>query len=161
MSNSSAPLIPNLEFLPAELRAVLELFGGELAKVSFPDIDAATLRRHAEEVAAQQGKVDLARAALTAAAAELDRRTQELATIAGRGLAYARIYAAAHPERSGLAARLASIDGSELSPDVETSAPPQRRARRRIPRPELPFELEAEAAASAHAQAGAAAVPAP
>jgi hypothetical protein len=132
--------------LPTELRAVLELFGTELAKVSFPDVDAAVLRRHADEVKARQRDVEQARAALQVAQAELERRTLELAALATRGLAYARIYSSAHPERSELAARLANLEVQEQAADQEANVAAPRRGRRRAPRPELPFDLGTEAA---------------
>jgi hypothetical protein len=125
---------------------VLDLFSTELAKVSFPDVDTAVLRRHADEVKARHREVEQARSALDAATVELERRTEAFAAIAHRGLAYARIYAAGHPERSELSAKIGDIDAGDrvAEPEAGTTAP--RRGRRRAPRPELPFTIGQEAA---------------
>src|SRR6478672_8792422 len=87
----------------AEHRAVIELFAGELAKVPFPDVDAAVLRRQAEEVRAEAIAVARAREALDAAQQKLVERNATLGDTVARGLAYARIYAEARPDRQALA----------------------------------------------------------
>jgi hypothetical protein len=125
--------------VPAELRAVIELFTGELAKVSFPDVDAAVLQREVEVLRVRATEVRRAREALQLAESALAQRTAVLAELAARGLAYARIYAEAHPDRVGLARKLAvPAEPAAVTP------PPRRRGRPpRTPRDELPFEPSA------------------
>jgi len=124
---------PHDDPVPADLRAVVDLFSHDLREVIFPGVDAAVLRRHADEVRARARDVDRARAALDAALAAFDERTAALAGVAARALAYARIYAADQPD---LAARLAEIEGPRGAP----APPPPRRGRRPAPRPQLPLE---------------------
>lgn len=127
--------------VPAEQRAIIELFTTELAGVSFPDVDGAILRRQLEELQSQHQEVEKARAALEAAAEGLERRTAELQQLTSRGLAYARIYADAHAEQGGLLAKLARIESREPA-DASAAVVAPRRGRKRAPRPELPFERE-------------------
>jgi hypothetical protein len=75
----------------AEHRAVIELFASQLAKVPFPDVDAALLRRQADEVRAEAIAVAKAREALDAAQQKLVERNATLGDTVARGLAYARI----------------------------------------------------------------------
>src|SRR5690348_2726730 len=84
--------------ISSEIRAVIELFATHLAKVAFPDVDVASLRREAEELRTEAEQVARARAALDAAIASYDRRQAALAETASRAVAYARIYSDAHPE---------------------------------------------------------------
>lgn len=124
----TAPIsLPVPDVVPASAHAVIELFATELAKVAFPDLDVAALRRHADELRAQAAAVARAREALAAAEAQLATRGAALGEACTRGLAYARIYAAAHPERSSLAGALTALD--EASPVSATSPPAKRRGR--------------------------------
>ncbi|MCB9559267.1 MAG: hypothetical protein H6708_02525 [Kofleriaceae bacterium] len=102
---------PDLGFDPVsdELRAVLALFHGELAGVSFPDVDAAVLDRELATIMARAAEVARARDALALADAALAQRTAVLAQLAARGLAYARIYADAHPEQTALSRALEEV----------------------------------------------------
>ncbi len=149
---TSPPLAPgaSLEALPEEARGVIELFSGQLASIAFPDVDAAVLEQHAAAVQAERRAVEEARAALEAATVELAKRSEELTVLARRGLAYARIYAAAHPEKQELAAGLQRLDPRERAPKLrDDGSPAPRRGRPpKTPRPELPFatgEREANA----------------
>src|SRR5262245_2853348 len=132
-SDSASPIDP----VPGELRTVLELFATDLRDVAFPGVDAAVLRRHADEVRARARDVDRARAVLEAALAALDERTRALEAVAGRGLAYARIFAADQP---ALAERLASLGATTPAPAREAAAPAPRRGRRPAVRPQLPLD---------------------
>jgi hypothetical protein len=130
------PAAPAIDPIPGDLRAVLELFAGELSGVGFPGVDAAVLRRHADEVRAVAVDVERARAALDTALALLDERSRALAAVAQRGIAYAAIYAADQP---ALAARLAALGGA---PAVATAPVMEKRPRGR-PRknpPQLPLD---------------------
>src|SRR4051812_42921753 len=93
----------------AEHRAVIELFTNQLGKVAFPDVDAALLRRQADELRAEGVAVARARDALEAAQQKLADRAAILGDTVARGLAYARIYADAHPDRHALAAAIAAL----------------------------------------------------
>lgn len=126
------------DLIPPELRVIVELFASELAKVTFPDVDAAALQREVDAVRVRATEVQRARAAVADAEAALAQRMEVLAQLGTRGLAYARIYADAHPDRDALARKLAAI----ASPAVRAvPAPPPRRGRPpKVPRTELPFE---------------------
>jgi hypothetical protein len=128
-------MTPETDLLPPELGAIVDLFTTELAKVTFPDVDAAALKRELEVVRTRAAEVQRAREAVVIAEAALAQRTEALAQLATRGLAYARIYAEAHPE---IARRLAEI----ASPSATaTEAPAKRRGRPpKAARAELPFE---------------------
>jgi hypothetical protein len=111
----------------ADHRAVIELFGSQLAKIPFPDVDAALLRRQADEVRAEAAAVAKAREALDAAQQKLLERTATLGDTVARGLAYARIYADAHPDRHALATAIAAL--SSPAPTAAAAAPAKRRGR--------------------------------
>jgi uncharacterized protein YukE len=93
----------------AEVRSVIELYATQLAKVSFPDIDAQALRRQADDLRSEAKTVARAKDALDAALANMARRTAALAETASRAVAYARIYSDAHPDRHELAGALAAL----------------------------------------------------
>lgn len=111
-----------------DLRAVIELFATELAKVPFPDVDAASLKRHADAVRAEAAAVATARRALDAAEAGQAAKVAELARAAARAIAYAKIYAESHPERSALVAALAALE-TKPAPAAGVVALPKRRGR--------------------------------
>lgn len=115
--------------IPSDVRAVIELFATHLAKVSFPDVDVASLRREAEELRAEAEIVIRARAALDAAIASYDRRHAALAETASRAVAYARIYSDAHPERQPLATAIMSLTALSSSAVEEPKPPGKRRGR--------------------------------
>lgn len=95
--------------VPAEVHSVIELFASQLAKVSFPDIDAGALRRQADELRGEAKAVARAREALETALASYAKRLTGLGETATRALAYARIYSEAHPDRQDLAAAIAAL----------------------------------------------------
>jgi hypothetical protein len=114
--------------VPAEVHAVIELFASQLAKVAFPEIDAASLRRQAEELRTEAKAVTRAREALEAAQHSFASRMAALTDTAGRAVAYARIYSEAHPDRTALAAAIEAL--SEPRPPVVTlTANGKRRGR--------------------------------
>ena len=132
MQSSALSLVPSNDHdpVPAELRAVIELFSNELAKIAFPDVDAASLKRQAEELRTEAKAVVRAREALEVAAAALATHVAALTQTATRAIAYARIYAEAHPERTALATALAALETS-WSPQPSEVAPGKRRGRPR------------------------------
>jgi len=113
--------------VPADIRAIIELFASHLAKVAFPDVDAASLRRHADELRAEAKTVARAREALASAIAATDARLTALTDAAARAIAYARIYSEAHPDRAPIARALASL--SRPAPASEPIKPGKRRGR--------------------------------
>ncbi len=113
--------------LPTDVRAVVELFSTQLARVSFPDVDAAKFRQQEEALRTEATMVARAREALVAAEAAFARRLEELVDTTTRALAYARIYADADRSRGSLAAAIAAI--ASPSPRGEPSIAPKRRGR--------------------------------
>ena len=109
-----------------EHRAVIDLFANQLASLAFPDVDAALLKRQADEVRAEALAVARAAEALEAAQRKLSERNALLGETVARGLAYARIYADAHPDRHALATAIAAVATPTLPP---AAAPKKRRGR--------------------------------
>jgi hypothetical protein len=136
--------------VPDEVRAVIELFEKQLAKVSFPDVDAAALRREAEILAAEAAKVAQARAALDAAIAASNTKLEALTEMARRATAYATIYSAAHPERTQLADAIRALTAPAVS---AAASAPKRRGRPRKQAPELFARADDPAPAAASAPA--------
>jgi hypothetical protein len=95
--------------VPAEVHAVIDLFANQLAKVAFPEIDAGSLRRQADELRTEAKAVARARDALDAALASFGVRMTALTETATRAVAYARIYSNAHPDRHALATAIAAL----------------------------------------------------
>jgi hypothetical protein len=106
--------------VPGEVSGVIELFATQLAKVAFPEIDAGSLRRAADELRAEARAVARAREALDAALAGFAARRVALGEIAARAIAYARIYSQAHPDRTALATAIAAL--SETKPVAAAAA---------------------------------------
>jgi hypothetical protein len=96
---------------------VIELFASQLAKVAFPEIDAGSLRRQADELRTEAKAVARAREHLEAALASFTVRRTALTDTAARAVAYARIYSEAHPDRPQLAAAIAALSDPVLAPD--------------------------------------------
>jgi hypothetical protein len=95
--------------VPVDVRAIIELFTTHLAKVTFPDVDAGALRKHADELRAAAKQVAVARDALATAIAATEARLATLTDAASRAVAYARIYGEAHPDRQAIVAALADL----------------------------------------------------
>jgi hypothetical protein len=125
LSPDSAEVDP----IPEDIRAVIELYTTHLAKVSFPDVDVASLRRDIAELRAEADNVARARAALDVAIAAYNRREAALSETAVRAVAYARIYSGAHPDHQPLAAAIMS-----LAKPTEDEPKPRARRRGRPPR---------------------------
>lgn len=89
---------------------MIELFATHLAKVQFPDIDAAALRKLAEDVRTEAATVARARDALAAAIAASDARVATLTAACTRAVAYAKVFSEAQPERRPIADALAALD---------------------------------------------------
>jgi len=118
--------------VPVEVHAVIELFASQLAKVSFPDIDAGALRRQADELRTEAKAVARAREALEAALASYAKRKAMLGETATRAVAYARIYSEAHPDRLDLVTALTTL--SEPRTAAPAAAPVTGKRRGRPPR---------------------------
>ncbi len=130
MSSSTLSLVPDEDPVPADVRSVIELFASQLAKVSFPDVDAASLRREVDELRAEAKLVTRARDALEAAVASLEQRRITLKASAARAIAYAKIYSEAHPDRAPLAEALAGLANptAPIAPAKRRGRPPRRSA---------------------------------
>jgi len=130
---SSAPSPASDDPVPAEVHAVIELFANQLAKVAFPEIDAGSLRRQADELRAEAKAVARAREALDAALAGFATRMTALTETAGRALAYARIYSEAHPDRQALATAITAMSVTSGEPSAIAAGPPVAGKRRGRP----------------------------
>ena len=122
----SGPIVATRDAVPSELLAVIAMFDGALAKVPFPDVDAALLHRQADDLRAGAKEVERARTALDAALAAVATRTDVLAETAARGLAYARIYADAHPARHALAEAVNALPSLIMHPSSVAVGKPRR-----------------------------------
>jgi hypothetical protein len=127
--SASAASSPIEDPVPAEVHAVIELFANQLANISFPDIDAAALRRQADELRSEAKKVAHAREALDAALESFVTRLAKLTETAARAVAYARIYSVAHPEQQTLAAALVGLGEPLPAAGGSTSGHGRRRSR--------------------------------
>src|SRR5215468_6205039 len=125
--------------VPGDVGGVIELFTTQLAKVAFPEIDAATLRRAADELRAEAQAVARARGALDAALTSFAARRVALGEIAARAIAYARIYSQAHPDRTALATAIAAL--SETRPVTVAAAAGAATGKRRGRPPRHSAEL--------------------
>lgn len=115
--------------VPAEVHAVIDLFASQLAKVAFPEIDAASLRRLAEELRTEAKAVARAREALEVAQQGFTSRLAALTDTAGRAVAYARIYSEAHPDRTALATAIAALSEPRTPVAPTLTANGKRRGR--------------------------------
>ncbi len=118
--------------VPAEVRVVIELFANQLAKVSFPEIDATTLRNHADALRTEALTVARAREALDGILAAFTARRAALIETASRAVAYARIYSESHPALAAAVAAIADLD--PLDRPVAGSPPVTGKRRGRPPR---------------------------
>lgn len=125
--------------VPGEVSGVIELFATQLSKVAFPEIDAASLRRAADELRTEARAVARAREALDAALASFAARRVALGEIAARAIAYARIYSQAHPDRTALATAIAAL--SETKPVAVAAAAGAATGKRRGRPPRRSAEL--------------------
>ncbi|HEY4179731.1 MAG TPA: hypothetical protein VGM90_22975 [Kofleriaceae bacterium] len=113
--------------MPADVRAVIDLFTQYLAKVTFPDLDTASLRRQADELRAEEKNVQRARDALANAIATSDARLATLTAAAQRAVAYAQIYADGHVDRQPIAEALSDL--ARVDAMSSPTSPPKRRGR--------------------------------
>lgn len=109
--------------IPEPVRAVVNLYSGELAEVRFPDVDRDHLLAAVAEVERRSADLQLALAAVQAARAELEAAQAELHELARRAHAYAKVYAEGDDE---LGERLGTI-----KLDEPTLAPKRKRGRPR------------------------------
>jgi len=115
--------------VPAEVHAVIGLFAGQLANISFPDIDVGVLRRQADELRTEAKTAARAREALDAALAAYVTRLAAVTETARRAVAYARIYSEAHPDQHALANAIAALAEPASTANAGTAAPGKRRGR--------------------------------
>jgi hypothetical protein len=134
--------------VPTEVLAIIDLFTSQLAKVTFPDVDAATLRKQADELRSEAKNVERARDALAAAVATSELRLATLKETAARAVAYARVYSDAHVERQPLAAALAELARPSSTGEASTTTKTGKR-RGRPPRASADHRAELFDAANA------------
>ena len=115
--------------IPAEVQAVIALFANQLTNVSFPDVDAAVLRRQADELRSEAEVAARARESLDAALAAYVTRLALLTETARRAVAYAKIYSEAHPDQRALATAIAALSASAPGMTACPTAPTRRRSR--------------------------------
>jgi ABC-type transporter Mla subunit MlaD len=118
--------------VPVDIRAVIDLFTTHLAKVSFPDVDAASLRKYADELRAAAKNVAAARDALATALAATEDRLATLSDAASRAVRYARIYGEAHPDRHAIVEALGNLTPAATPAQASTGGkrrgrPPKKR----------------------------------
>jgi hypothetical protein len=133
-SSASASASAIEDPVPADVHAVIDLFAGPLAKVTFPEIDAGSLRRQAEELRTEAKAVARAREALDAALGSFANRMAALHETAGRAVAYARIYSEAHPDRLALASAIAALSEPKPRPAAAIGLTANGKRRGRPPR---------------------------
>jgi hypothetical protein len=126
------------ESIPGFAREVIALFAGPLAEVRFPDLDGATLERHAALVEAAHAEVVRIEEELAEARASVSEQAQALTAVAQRALAYARIYTEGKPE---LEAKVAAV--CERKPSVPAEAPRRRGRPKRSESDSGLFDMEA------------------
>jgi hypothetical protein len=125
-----APVASSVEDpVPAGIHAVIELFANQLAKVAFPEIDAGSLRRQADELRTEAKAVARAREQLDLAHASFAIRLTTLTETAARAVAYARIYSEAHPERTALATAITALAEPAPPPAAGLTVNGKRRGR--------------------------------
>lgn len=109
--------------VPVSVLAVIDLYADQLAKVAFPEIDASSLRKQAEELRGEAKAVARAREQLEAARASCAARMTALTETCARAVAYARIYSEAHPDRVALANALAALTTPIAAPIAGAATP--------------------------------------
>lgn len=114
--------------IPSHARAVIDLFATHLAKVQFPDVDSAALRKLADDVRAEATSVARAREALAAAVAASEARVASLTSACARAVAYARVFGEALPERRPIVEAIAALDapGASAQPLVRRRGRPRK-----------------------------------
>ncbi len=125
--------------------AVLELFGGPLRDVRFPNIDAESLDAAADDVVAKAAEVQKLREALLEAQDELREAQAALRAQACQGHAYAKIYASGDEELC------ASLEAISFEPAKSRAAkkPRGRKAKAASKTPQLRLEGDAKKDAAA------------
>jgi hypothetical protein len=131
---STTKLADSIDHVPAEARAAVSLFAAHLADVRFPDVDVDTLAARVGELRARAEATARAQAALEEASTAEAAARAALSEMLSRGVAYARIFAAAHPERAGLEAALAELGAAPGAAAMASSADAPRRRRGRPPK---------------------------
>ena len=86
-------MLSDMNSIPTQVQAVLDVFATALVDVRFADMDAAALARLAAEVNLATEAVQAAQVALEDAALALKERQNALLLHAQRALSYARVYA--------------------------------------------------------------------
>ncbi len=111
---------PSLKHDPLSVtaREVLALFAQDLIDVGFPDVDLHSLESAADELRALQLEAERIEAELEAARAHVAAQSSALTAQAERGLAYARVFAAANPKLAQKVAELGQGNTAHSAPAV-------------------------------------------
>lgn len=111
--SDNSPMDPGISRL-------LDVFGSDLAGVSFPDVDGATLTELATAFTQHQQHLAAVRAELAAAEQALSAARTTLLDRAREALAYARLYAQRHP------ALAEKLDGVQLGAPLKRPRKPRK-----------------------------------
>jgi hypothetical protein len=117
--------------IPQLARATLDLYGGALREVRFPDLDREVLEASAEELRDAQLEVECIESALEQARCVLREKAELLLAQAERGLSYARIFASGNCELSALVGEIERLARS--APSATAEAPKKRGRPRKTP----------------------------
>ncbi|UQA57749.1 hypothetical protein [Polyangium aurulentum] len=123
--------------IPPSVQALMDLFEKDLAEVSFPGVDMATLKQVITDVRKHTKAVTEAEAALEKARTALRESEEQLSTKTQRALAYARVFAEDRPELLAKVTSVARVAGVSTTSTPAKSAPksdasgdaPKRRGR--------------------------------
>tara|TARA_R110002096_G_scaffold361075_3_gene554152 strand:+ start:48887 stop:49387 length:501 start_codon:yes stop_codon:yes gene_type:complete len=124
---------------------LVKLFGGPLAKVQFPGIDASVLTQASERVTSQATEVERLRVALSEARAALEAEQRALRDTARQAHAYARVYAMDNEELTQ------SLEAIIFDTDKPKAAKKTRARRSKAKTPQLMLDNEAPAQAAGSA----------
>lgn len=108
-------------------RQVLTLFREELADIQFPGCDLAVLEQAEKSLLAAQVEVERVEAELEAARIARAAQLAELETKAERALAYARVFASAHPQ---LDERISEVGRKKAAADPSLALKKRTRTKR-------------------------------
>ncbi|NVB36235.1 hypothetical protein G6O69_36700 [Pseudenhygromyxa sp. WMMC2535] len=113
--------------IPAPVRAVLELFSGPLAEVSFPDVDRESLAASAAEVESRREVLQSALEAVARAREALEAGQASLIEQAQKAHAYASVFASSDADLQSALAEI-KFDGRALAPKRRRGRPRKAKA---------------------------------
>ena len=123
-----------VESVPGPIRALLSVFEGALAGVTFPGVDGDSLATTAEQMQEISKSLAEATQRVDSLREELSQKREALLRDAKKALDYAKVFASDQPEL------MDAIDGIELDALVDT---PKKKKPRRAPRKKKPTDAKA------------------